>query len=168
MKIVSSALNKPLQNPPKKPKQGSHRPPMNPLMIPKHPATILYWTLTINAIQDFFVWVGHETTYAAIGKLSFFHSSMSSSDLPKLLRTSVKPVHNCFSEKVMIFYSCTRGFMPNLHKKSWMVSIQQTPNERTHNDPSDNPSDPPTYSYDKTKTTSFQDFCFVCQNLIGL
>ena len=24
------------------------------------------------------------------------------------------------------------------------------------------------YSYDKTKTTSFQDFCFVCQNLIGL
>ena len=29
----------------------------------------------------------------------------------------------CFSEKIMISYSCIHGFMPNLPKKSWMVSI---------------------------------------------
>ena len=40
---------------------------------------------------------------------------MSSSDLPK------KPVYICniYSETMMISYSCIRGFMPNLHKKSW-------------------------------------------------
>ena len=27
-----------------------------------------------------------------------------------------------FSEKMLISYSCIHGFMPNLHKKSWMVS----------------------------------------------
>ena len=32
----------------------------------------------------------------------------------------------CFSEKMMISYSCIRGFMPNLHKKSWMVSNLQS------------------------------------------
>ena len=29
----------------------------------------------------------------------------------------------CFSEKMMISYSFIRGFMPNLHKQSWMVSV---------------------------------------------
>ena len=28
----------------------------------------------------------------------------------------------CFSEKMLVSYSCIPGFMPNLHKKSWMVS----------------------------------------------
>ena len=28
----------------------------------------------------------------------------------------------CFSEKMMISYNCIRGFMPNLYKKTWMVS----------------------------------------------
>ena len=28
----------------------------------------------------------------------------------------------CFSEEIMVSYSCIRGFMPDLHKKSWMVS----------------------------------------------
>ena len=37
--------------------------------------------------------VGHETTYADIGNHHFFHYTMSVSDLPKLLRTSVKPLH---------------------------------------------------------------------------
>ena len=60
---------------------------------------------------------------------------MSSSDLQKLLRTSVKPVHRCYlctsalqrswiillDTMTMISYSCTRGFMPNSHKKSLMV-----------------------------------------------
>jgi hypothetical protein len=44
---------------------------------------------------------------------------MSLSDLPKLLRTSVKPVHKIltwYSEKMMISYICIRGFMPNSHK----------------------------------------------------
>ena len=27
-----------------------------------------------------------------------------------------------YSEKMMISYSCIRGFMPNSHKKSWMIS----------------------------------------------
>ena len=61
---------------------------------------------------------------------------MSSSDLPKLLRNSVKPVHKSvyllalqitwFSEKMLISNRCICGFMPNLHKKSWMVSIVQS------------------------------------------
>ena len=28
-----------------------------------------------------------------------------------------------YSEKMMISYNCMRGFMPNSHKKSWIVSI---------------------------------------------
>ena len=45
----------------------------------------------------FFVRVGHETTYAAIiGNHNFFN--IPSSDLPKLLKTSVKPVHTGFTE----------------------------------------------------------------------
>ena len=28
----------------------------------------------------------------------------------------------CFSEKMMISYTCMRGFMPKLQKKSWIVS----------------------------------------------
>ena len=32
----------------------------------------------------------------------------------------------CFSEKMIISYSCIRGFMPNLDKKSWMVSNLQS------------------------------------------
>ena len=68
---------------------------------------------------------------------------MSSSDLPKLLRTPVNPVHKyylCtgltgvlnnlvgltmtrFSEKRLFrLLRCICDFMPNLHKKSWMVS----------------------------------------------
>ena len=48
----------------------------------------------IDTIQDFFVQVEHETTYAATFRISlFFHYTMSLADLPKLLRTSVKPVH---------------------------------------------------------------------------
>ena len=65
---------------------------------------------------------------------------MPSSDLQKLLRTSVKPVHkyylctgftevlnnfdrsgdddDMFSEKVLIYDRCICGLMPNLHKKS--------------------------------------------------
>ena len=58
---------------------------------------------------------------------------MSLSDLPKLLRTTTKPVHKWYlctgftwySEKMMIYYSWIRGFMPNSHKKSWMVSNSQ-------------------------------------------
>ena len=68
------------------------------------------------------------------------------SDLSKLLRMSVKAVHKCylsmywlyriqrsliilvgltmtlFSEKMLISTRCVCGFMPNLYKKSWMVS----------------------------------------------
>ena len=70
---------------------------------------------------------------------------MSSSDLPKLSKTSVKPVHYIDSIYVLALQSslimlialtmtwfsekntyestrCQYGFMPNLHKKSWMVS----------------------------------------------
>ena len=47
-------------------------------------------------VHKLFVQVGHEITYAAkYRKSSFFHYTMSSSDLPKLLKTSVKPgVHS--------------------------------------------------------------------------
>ena len=41
----------------------------------------------------FFVRVGHETAYADIGNHHFFTIPMSLSELPKLLRSSVKPVH---------------------------------------------------------------------------
>jgi hypothetical protein len=41
----------------------------------------------------FFVQVGHETSYASSGNTHFFTKSLSSSDLLKLLRTSVNPVH---------------------------------------------------------------------------
>ena len=42
----------------------------------------------------FFVQLGHETTYAPSGNKHFFTKSCHpSSDLPKLLRTSVDPVH---------------------------------------------------------------------------
>ena len=30
-----------------------------------------------------------------------------------------------YSEKIVIFYTCIRGFMPNSHKKSWMISTQE-------------------------------------------
>ena len=30
-----------------------------------------------------------------------------------------------YSEKMMIFHGCIRGFMPNLHKNSWTVSTKQ-------------------------------------------
>ena len=70
---------------------------------------------------------------------------MSLSDLPKLLRTSVKPVHRSylctgftllrsliilicltmtwFSKKMLISTRCIRGLMPNLIKQSWTDSI---------------------------------------------
>ena len=84
--------------------------------------------------------VGHETTYAANENHHFVHSSMSSSDLPRLLRASVKPVHrkqlctsftevinnnnsgrsdsDIFSEKMMISYRAVNVhvFMPILQK----------------------------------------------------
>ena len=60
----------------------------------------------LDTIQDSFVRVGHETTYAATYRVSsFFHYNMSLADLPKLLRTSVKRKVS-YSEKIMISYSC--------------------------------------------------------------
>ena len=68
--------------------------------------------LDIRYHSRFFVQVGHKTTYAAIGNHCFFTNQII---LVGLTMT-------CFSEKFMISYSCIHGFMPNLHKKSWMVS----------------------------------------------
>ena len=46
----------------------------------------------LDTIQDFFVRVGHETTYASSGNQHFLHNIMSLSDLLKLLWTSSKIV----------------------------------------------------------------------------
>ena len=39
-------------------------------------------------------------------------------DLQRSLIILVGLAMTCFSEEMMISYSCRRGFMPNLHKKS--------------------------------------------------
>ena len=43
--------------------------------------------------------------------------------LQRSLIILIDPTMTRYSEKMMISYSCMRGFMPNLHKKSWMVYI---------------------------------------------
>ena len=58
-------------------------------------------SISVRYHSRFFGGVGHETTYAAIENHHFFTFTMSSSDLSKLSRTSVKSVHK--------FYLCT-GF----------------------------------------------------------
>ena len=77
----------------------------------------------------FFGQLGHETTYAAIGNHHFFiikdlfkASIYLDSIYVLALQRSLIMTMTCFSEKMMISYSCIRGFMPNYHKKSLMVS----------------------------------------------
>ena len=51
-----------------------------------------YW-IDSRYHSRFLVRVGHKITHAAIANHIFFHSNISLSDLQRLLRTSLKPVH---------------------------------------------------------------------------
>ena len=92
--------------------------------------------------------VGHKTTYAAIGYHHFLAKTCHGQTYQIILKTCY-PMDNihvlalqrsliilvgltmtCFSEKIMISYSCISGFMPNLHNKSWMVSTKYTMHEK--------------------------------------
>ena len=74
--------------------------------------------LCIRYHSRFFVQVGHETTYADIRISSCFHWTMPSSDLPKLVRTSVKPVHIIY---VLKYQFWKKSLWKNATLSSWTL-----------------------------------------------
>ena len=48
------------------------------------PRRCVHGLRTLDTVQDFFDLVGHQITYASMGKKHFFHKILSSSDLLKL------------------------------------------------------------------------------------
>ena len=81
---------------------------------------------SIRYHSNFFVQVGLITTYSAIGNHNIFTKTYVNYvlALQRSLIILVGLTMTWNSEKMMISYNCIRGFMPNSHKKSWMVSKQ--------------------------------------------